>query len=225
MLEPEVLTRAAAARSTASDSSAKNEQYTLGGSVPGTSTFRVPIGSSSPRGSCLRIRRCTSRSAFSTESFFVDAIKKCGPVRPPRRSGPKPPSCRCRTCASGYGSGRENTSSCEATRQPRAILGHDGARRDGLHPRGCSGAVLPEHSRQDRPIDRPSLTPPPRDCIVKSLHSDRCGSTRWRTPTFSRALTILLRAGHGAGVVEPIVRWIGDGHRLAHDSRVFCMAF
>jgi hypothetical protein len=35
----------------------------------------------------------------------------------------------------------------------------------------------------------------------------------------------LLRAGHGAGVVEPIVRWIGDGHRLAHDSRVFCMAF
>jgi len=37
-----------------------------------------------------------------------------------------------------------------------------------------------------------------------------------------KSLTILLRAGHGAG--EPMVRGVGDGHRLAHDSRVFCMA-
>ncbi len=38
-----------------------------------------------------------------------------------------------------------------------------------------------------------------------------------------KSLTILLRAEHGA--YEPIVRGVGDGHRLAHDSRVFCMAF
>jgi len=40
-----------------------------------------------------------------------------------------------------------------------------------------------------------------------------------------KSLTILLRAGHGAGAVEPTVRGVGDGHRLAHDSSVFCMAF
>lgn len=40
-----------------------------------------------------------------------------------------------------------------------------------------------------------------------------------------KSLTILLRAGHGAGAVEPIVRGVGNGHRLAHNSSVFCMAF
>ena len=40
-----------------------------------------------------------------------------------------------------------------------------------------------------------------------------------------KSLTILLRAEHGVGAGEPILRGVGDGHRLAHDSSVFCMAF